>query len=332
MSDFQVVKGFEDVWRAPSQPLRRTAKAILSPNPRAGEVRARLARIVARVPEVMVKVTGKTSDAAHLRAHLDYIGRNGDLDLEDQDGCRLVRRGEVRDLVDDWSAASPMGRSRAGAPLSRSVVLSMPAQTDPILLRDAARAFAREMFAGRFDYVFALHTDAAHPHVHLAVCAQGLGGARLNPKKADLDHWRQSFAQALRDRGVEAEATPRRSRGVTRRAERAPLRKIRERWVAGRGEIARVQRSAYRDAAKLVADGAAAPPPWEVQLLARQRRIRALYLAQAERLARSTRTEDQTLGLGLRAFVESLPAPETQRRALARALSPSIPKDRTRER
>lgn len=44
--------------------------------------------------------------------------------------------------------------------------------------------------------------------------ALGDHGERLNPRKADLEAWRQAFAQALRDRGVEAEATPRRARGV----------------------------------------------------------------------------------------------------------------------
>jgi len=62
------------------------------------------------------------------------------------------------------------------------------------------------MFAGRHDYVFTLHTDTPRPHVHLAICSRGHAGERLNPKKADLELWRQTFAQALRDRGIEAEA------------------------------------------------------------------------------------------------------------------------------
>ena len=39
----------------------------------------------------------------------------------------------------------------------------------------------------------------------------------------------------VRDRSIEAEATPRRTRGVTRKAERTPIRKMRERFVADRG-------------------------------------------------------------------------------------------------
>ncbi len=238
MSDFQMVHGFGDGWRPPVAPNRRTARAILtSRGPGAGdETRARLTRVASRAPEVMVKITGRTRDPGHLRSHLDYISCNGELEMEDRDGALIAGRAAVRELADDWSAvALADSRRRPSTPFSLSIVLSMPAATNAATVRDAARAFAREVFADRFDYVFALHTDAPHPHVHLAVRALGDGGERLNPKKADLEAWRQVFAQALRDRGVEAEATPRRARGVTRKAERTPRRKIRERHEAGQG-------------------------------------------------------------------------------------------------
>lgn len=323
MSDFQTVRGFEDVWRAPVLPLRRTARAILTPrgSPTGGDARARLARVAGRAPEVMVKVTGRTRDPGHLRAHLDYISRNGELEVEDRDGALITGRPAIRELVDDWSAiALADSRRRATTPFSVSVVLSMPADTDPTTVRDAARAFAREVFADRFDYVFALHTDAQHPHVHLAIRALGSQGERLNPKKADLETWRQAFAQALRDRGVEAEATPRRARGVTRKPERTPLRKIRERHEAGHGEPAKVRRAAYREAAKAAFKGETAQTPWETRLLERQAKVRALYLAQAQLLRRSGDPSDRVLGAKVEAFVRSMPQPDSQRLALAREL------------
>jgi type IV secretory pathway VirD2 relaxase len=252
---------------------------------------------------------------------MDYIGRNGALEVEDRDGAILAGRAAVRELADDWSAfalADP--RRRANTPISLSVVLSMPAGTDPAIVRDAARAFAREAFADRFDYAFALHTDEDHPHVHIAVRALGDNGERLNPKKADLEDWRQMFAQALRDRGVEAEATPRRARGITRKAERMPLRKIRERHDAGQGEPARVQRAAYREAAGAAFGGQGAQPPWRPGCWERQARVRGLYLAQAQLLARSGDPADRALGAEVEAFVRSMPQPDTRRLALAREL------------
>jgi type IV secretory pathway VirD2 relaxase len=274
-----------------------------------------------RAPEVMVKVSGRTRDPGHLRAHLDYVARHGELALEDRDGAVLDGRDAVRELAEDWSAlALADRRRRATTPFSHSIVLSMPGGTPPLAVRDAARAFAAEVFADRFDYVFVLHTDATHPHVHLVVRSLGDRGERLAPKKADLETWRQVFAQALRDRGVEAEATPRRARGVTRKPERTPLRKIRERQEAGRGPPAAVRRAAYQAAAKTAFGGAAEARPWEDRLAARQRQVRGLYLAQAGLLRRSADPQDRALGAQVEAFVQGMPMPDTQRLALAREL------------
>lgn len=319
MSDFRTVAGFEDVWRPPIRLRRRTPEEVLRGGGSA--IRARLVRLVNRAPEVMVKVTGRTRDPGHLLAHLDYITRHGELEPEDRDGAVLAGRDEVRALALDWSEASMSDtRWRANSPVSLSIVLSMPAATDAVAMRDAARSFARETFGERFDYAFVLHDDTGHPHVHLAVRALGDDGFRLNPKKADLAAWREEFAQALRDRGVEAEATPRRARGVTRKPERAPVRKIGERHATGRGPMAEVRRGAYRDAAQAAFQGESAPTPWEAQMLRRQAKVRALYLAQAGLLKASADAPDRALGRAVESFVREMPAPDSQRLALAREL------------
>jgi type IV secretory pathway VirD2 relaxase len=285
------------------------------------DTRARLIRLVNRAPEVMVKVTGRTRDPGHLRAHLEYISRNGELELEARDGALVVGRAEVQELASAWAVEQQADRrTRADAPFSHSVVLSMPEGTNPMALRDAVRAFAMDVFAGGHDYVFTLHTDTPRPHVHLSICSRGDCGQRLNPKKADLERWRQVFAEKLRERGVEAEATPRRARGVTRKAERTPLRKMRDRHEAGRGEIAAVRRSAYREAAGAAFQGDTAPRPWEQKISRRQGAIRALYLAQARVLQMSGEGRDRELGRKVEAFVQEMPHPDSQRLALAREL------------
>jgi hypothetical protein len=48
-----------------------------------------------------------------------------------------------------------------------------------------------------------------HPHVHLTVKAAGLDGIRLNLRKPDLQRWREGFAEALREHGIEATTTSR---------------------------------------------------------------------------------------------------------------------------
>jgi type IV secretory pathway VirD2 relaxase len=274
-------------------------------------------RVARRVPEVMVKITGRTRDAGHLQRHLDYISRNGKLVLEGPDGERLEGRAAVRTLAEDWAAelAAEPGRRR-DAPVSLSVVLSMPGGTDPLRVRDSARAFAAATFGERFPWVFGLHTDDRHPHVHLTVRMLGQEGERLNPRKADLQAWREGFAQALRARGVEAEATPRRARGVVRKPERIAVRKLRERYVAGDGPIPRVLAGAAAQASRAGDDA----EPWLDAVRERQLKIRRALVAEALELARSEKAGDRAAAEVLERFVRTMPAVETQRNQITRRL------------
>lgn len=340
MSDFHTINGFEDAWRAPAGAGRRSPRPVLGAMASL-DPRARLTRLINRAPEVVVKVTGRTRDLGGLRAHLNYISRNSALSLEDRDGAMLLSRAEAYEAADGWSMSlEGDSRRRSNTPLSHSLMLSMPEGTDPVKLRDAARAFAAHVFAGEHDYLFTLHTDTPRPHVHMSICSRGESGQRLNPRKADLELWRQTFAQMLRDRGIEAEATPRRARGVTRKSERGPLRRLRERAQETGSARAKVVQSAYLQAARAAFRGETAPTQWEQMFLDRQGRIRGLYLAQATLLKRSENAEDRVLGGKLETFVKSMPAPDSQRLALARELraanltldKPTLETQRSRER
>lgn len=319
MSEFRTVEGFEGVWRPPVRGRPRRPEEVLRSGPD-HDVRARLARVVRRAPEVMVKVTGRTRDVAHLAAHVSYVLRNGDLVGESRDGAQIIGRQEARELVDDWATHAALDRRRANSPLSVSIILSMPAGTDALKLRNAATAFAAEEFADRCDYLLVLHTDTAHPHAHLTVRALDDEGSRLSPKKADLEAWRQAFARQLRAHGVEAEATPRRARGVTRKSERGPMRRMRERHRAGRGQLGRVAAAKLREAARLAYGGSAEATGWEQAIAVQQVRTRRLYLAQAKLLQASSAPDDRRLGVQVEAFIRDLAPPDTERLALARAL------------
>ena len=83
--------------------------------------------------------------------------------------------------------------------------------TPPRLTNSAAqRANAIHM------YVMVLHDHQANPHVHISVRAESRHGSRLNPRKADLHRWRETFAEKLRGWGVDAEATRQSTRGQLR--------------------------------------------------------------------------------------------------------------------
>jgi hypothetical protein len=185
-----------------------------------------LRRTVRRTPEVMVKVLTKGgSDSKAVGRHLSYLSREGDLEIETDDGRRRGGQGVEQDVLEDWDLdleevrRTRELRSRPGImrpKLVHKVVLSMPAGTPPDRLFRAARAFARETFGAQHRYAMVLHTDEPHPHVHMVVKAVSEEGVRLNIRKATLREWRREFARHLRAQGISANATDRAVRGTMR--------------------------------------------------------------------------------------------------------------------
>lgn len=180
---------------------------------------------VRRAPEVMVKVSGGATSSGGALAHLKYIDRQGDLEVETDQGKTVQGRDAEQTLIADWDldllaaeSRSPY-RGKAGrkpAKIVHNIVLSMPAGTSSAKLLAASRAFAREEFALKHRYAMVLHTDQDHPHVHLVVKAVSEEGRRLNIRKATLRDWRRQFAAQLRAQGVAANATERAVRGQIR--------------------------------------------------------------------------------------------------------------------
>src|SRR5665213_616275 len=184
-----------------------------------------LTRTARRTPEVVVKVSGGAKSGPGALAHLQYIDRNGRLEIETDQGEILLGKEAKDTLVDDWELDLLAAESRSpyrGIPgrkpgkLVHNVVLSMPAGTPPTKLLAASREFAREEFALKHRYAMVLHTDQDHPHVHLVVKAVSADGRRLNIRKATLRGWRQQFAAHLRAQGIAANATERAVRGQVR--------------------------------------------------------------------------------------------------------------------
>lgn len=183
---------------------------------------AQIARTVRRAPEVMVKVSGGSNTLRGVAAHFQYIGRRGELEIETDDGERLMGKDVAAQLVDDWDLDLDALRDdwdnmerggRRNPKLVHNIILSMPSKTPPDRLPAASRDFAREEFALQHRYAMVLHTDQAHPHVHLVVSAHKSDGGRLNIQKVDLRRWREQFARHLRNHGLEANATPAQIRG-----------------------------------------------------------------------------------------------------------------------
>ncbi|MEY9279138.1 relaxase/mobilization nuclease domain-containing protein [Bradyrhizobium yuanmingense] len=308
------------VWETPNRRPRRAEWDIpdpATPGRLTPAMRAKLERIVRRAPEVMVKITGRTKGVAHLKSHLAYITRNGELDAETEQGATLAGRSGLKDLQQRWEDDAGLDdRRRRDSSLSINIILSMPAGTDAVAVKDSARAFAIETFGDNHDYVFVQHLDDKHPHVHLTVRSLGHDGKRLNPRKADLQAWRGRFAGELRLRGIAAEATPRRTRGRVRKADRGAVLALRKRKI-----MPDVDRLARKEVLSEVRGGRAAKHAWDEQIKSRQDAIRRRYLDYAAELQRSGVPADVELARQVRQFVSDMPAVETRRHALKKELS-----------
>ena len=131
--------------------------------------RAKLARIVRRAPEVVVKVTGRQRGGGHVKAHLEYIGRKGDIDIETRDGEILTSKDDIAERAEEWSDTLQW-RSRPTVS-SVSLILSMPAGTDPGKVLGAVRALAHAELSDNHDYVH----GASHRYIAPACPPYGAG-------------------------------------------------------------------------------------------------------------------------------------------------------------
>ena len=199
---------------------KRGAKQPLGSFHSPAKIRAQIARTVDQTPEVMVKITSqKNAGRGMIRIdkHLEYISRNGKLEIELDDGDLMLGRADLMALKAEWRN-NPNGVKIPEVSQRReafNVIFSMQAGTPAAEVREAVKDFLTEEFAGKHRYAFVLHTDRPQPHVHVCIqAAPKKRGHRLNPRKNDLQRWREGFAQKLRDRGIAANATSQKARGT----------------------------------------------------------------------------------------------------------------------
>lgn len=274
-----------------SRPSRKSASGLLiavaiicrhsNASARANRVRQIATLTAKKAPEVMVKISGSGKGMNKIRAHFEYISQNGKVELENESGELINGREAVRDLCDEWKnglyGIPDDGTKRE----SFNIVLSMPPGTDRAAVTRGAREFALSEFAANHQYVFATHNDERHPHLHLCVKALGIDSTRLNPRKADLQRWREGFAENLRAHGIEANATPRFARGITKLAKRQQ-------------DIHRTRREGDRDG------GSALTSTHALDLL---RTPLKAYEGLAYALARSPESQDRRIAVAVVKFV-----------------------------
>jgi Relaxase/Mobilisation nuclease domain len=280
-----------------------------------------ITRTVGRTPEVMVKVVNKgSSSAAGVGGHVGYIGRQGAVELETDEGEILQGQEVGNSLLEDWNLDLIQRRGKINLSpnmpkqpprLVYKLIFSMPAGTPPEKVQAAVRNFAREAFALKHRYVMALHTDEPHPHVHLVLKARSDDGQRLYIRKATLRQWREGFASHLRALGVAANATPRYVRGVT-----IPRKSDGIYRASKRGESTHI-RKRVEAVARELNEGKLQIEPGKEKLLRTREEVRRAWLAVSGKLARDGYPE---IAMQVRRYVEQMPRPGTEKEYIAARL------------
>jgi hypothetical protein len=326
--------------KAPGQVSRLNAEQV-----------AQVARTVSKVPEVVVKVSGGARDAGGARAHFAYLDRHGALGVELDDGQALQGKTVAAALIEDWNLDLSRGQYRPPATQGQkdtrpkvvhNIVLSMPAQVPPQAVLSAARKFAVENFALQYRYAMVLHTDQAHPHVHLVVKAEHEyePGKRLYIRKATLQAWREQFAHYLREQGVAANASSRALRGLARTAKRDAIYQ-RLKSIADYERLPAAQRAQRKKPkpstfmnnrvagiGRELQTGALSPDPGKAKLLETRRAVRADWIATARVLQKQG---EVALAREVERFVKDLPAVRTEKEQIAAQLVAEIVRGRNQE-
>lgn len=174
--------------------------------------------IVNGTPEVVFvydrKGTGKRIDSPQaLQDAALYIARNGKLEVEDEEGVALASRESVVRTVEGWlcSETQEFEGDRTGHRLK----LSVKGKPKSEAFKGAVRAWASEHLKGH-PYVMGFHFDTDNSHAHILIRARNLetGNQFSVQGKQDAERYRESFAAKLIERGIEANATMRYTRGV----------------------------------------------------------------------------------------------------------------------
>lgn len=168
-----------------------------------------------RSKEVLVKITSNSKNFQSLTKHIDYISRNGKLEILTSDIESYIGKEEnleVKNIFKNCGRNIPNKKEMAKEiRQTYNMVFSMKeySSTPPDKLKIAVFNTLKELYPDNF-FAMTLHTDTDNPHCHICLKIAKHNGDRIDIRKANLSKMRQLFAKKLNDFGIEARATSRR--------------------------------------------------------------------------------------------------------------------------
>jgi type IV secretion system T-DNA border endonuclease VirD2 len=168
---------------------------------------------------------GGTANAKELAAQMDYLfsksasifGNGVVLDADAKGLTKDERNDIVGDWVEDWRGSPKNGHTT-------HLLMSFPSHVRPEKAKLIAEAWAFEMFQSGehqddvWSYVAALHTDKAHPHVHMVINNRGTVSDNwffmAKEHTFNLDVMKERMVAIAAEEGVFLDATSRAERGL----------------------------------------------------------------------------------------------------------------------
>lgn len=168
---------------------------------------------------------GGTANAKELAAQMDYLfsksasifGNGVVLDADAKGLTKEERNDIVGDWVEDWRGSPKNGHTT-------HLLMSFPSHVRPETAKLITEAWAFEMFQSGehqddvWSYVAALHTDKAHPHVHMVINNRGTVNDSwffmAKEHVFNLDVMKERMVAIAAEEGVYLDATSRAERGL----------------------------------------------------------------------------------------------------------------------
>ncbi|WP_192931307.1 relaxase/mobilization nuclease domain-containing protein [Gemmobacter serpentinus] len=168
---------------------------------------------------------GGTANAKELAAQMDYLfsksasifGNGVVLDADAKGLTKNERNEIVGDWVEDWRGSPKNGHTT-------HLLMSFPSHVRPEKAKLIAEAWAFEMFQSGahqddvWSYVAALHSDKAHPHVHMVINNRGTVNDSwffmAKEHAFNLEVMKERMVAIAAEEGVFLDATSRAERGL----------------------------------------------------------------------------------------------------------------------
>lgn len=160
--------------------------------------------------EVMVKITGNAKTAKGIKNSINYISRDADLKLRDDEGREYEGGNDMSDAYDYM--ISPEDRLRIDDDKNPNISHNMMFNTNAVVgvsqedMLDSVQSVIKEKYPDN-RFIMAYHKDTDNPHVHVVLRIPDNSGVRINIRKADLRDLRSGFAHKLQEKGYNVKAT-----------------------------------------------------------------------------------------------------------------------------